>query len=95
VKHPLKLPVPSLDGKTKYTVLEVRDHLTVGDLLAARRLKNVDPLEQDVIMVARICQLDPAEVESLDYVDLCVIQAHLGRLFAAGAEAAEASAPKG
>ncbi len=93
MRRTLARPLKSLGGKD-WTFLDVRDHLTAGDLLAARRLKNADPLEQDMIMIARDCGIDPKEAEDLDYVDMCVIQSHIQRLILAGAEAAEASAPK-
>ncbi len=93
MRRTLVRPLKSLGG-TSWTVLDVRDHLTAGDLLAARRLKNADALEQDMVLIARVCGIDPKEAEDLDYVDMCVVQAHIQRLIMAGAEAAEASAPK-
>lgn len=77
--HKLINPFKDLGGVLR-TELQVRDHLTAGDVLHARRSGAGDDFTIGLELIARVCGLDMKEVLSMDMRDVDVLDAHIGEL---------------
>lgn len=91
--YQLTTPVDSLVKGEKHTVLNVRENLTAGDVLAMRREK--DTFEADLVLIGRLTGLDAKEVQALDLTDVVKLQAHARELFEAANPEGPETDPKG
>lgn len=74
-----KLVTPFTDGfGKKHAELELRDVLTAGDVLHARRAGESDQFVVGLELIARVSGLDIKDVYKLDMRDVDAIDAHIG-----------------
>jgi hypothetical protein len=83
----LVTPFKDLGGQLR-TFVEVREVMTGGDILFARRTSaSKDPVELSFMIAARMCGLDMSELESMDVRDIEAVQDYVNGLQSKKADA--------
>lgn len=75
------------------TELEVREDVTLGDMLAASRRSKTDEHMHDIVLVARLTNLEPAIIELMDIGDWEALQTLVSDLKKARSAARAAKFP--
>lgn len=85
----IKLITPFVDmAKETRTCVDLREVMTGGDLLFARRESSTkDPVEVSFRLVARMIGLDMSELESMDIRDIEVLQGKIEEIQSKKADA--------
>lgn len=76
-KITVKLSEPLVIGGLRTRALELRDRVTIGDLIAAEKAGG-GKLEQDLALVARLAGLLPEDLEQLSEEDYLLVLEALG-----------------
>lgn len=79
MKHSLVRPFKDVYGVTRDSV-ELRDYLTGGDILFARRQSSQDPVVQSFHLLARCAGLVIEDVECMDVRDIEACMEHVESL---------------